>query len=492
MAKKIAIDPITRIEGHLKMEVEIEDHRVVDAKSSGTLFRGFENILKGRDPRDAQHLVQRVCGVCPASHATAAALNLDNAFEVTPPANARIMRNLILGANFIQSHILHFYHLAALDYVTGPDTPPFVPRYEGDYRLPKDANDAAVKHYKQALEIRMQAHEMLAVLGGKMPHLMSFTPGGVTEEPDADEIAYFSSLLKELSSFIDNVYIPDVLTVADAYQDYFNVGVGCKNLLAYGAFDLNGTTNNKLFPPGVYTDGEIGSFDPQKIAEEVKYSWYAQETTGKNPQDGVTEPEPGKPDAYSWLKSPRYGNKVHEAGPSARMAISYLTNASSQVKELIDSVLAHFGVRSCLPALLSVMGRHAARVLECKFIADSMKEWLEQLVPGDPVYTECKVPTSGEGMGLTEAPRGALGHWIKIRDHKIGNYQIITPTNWNVSPRDDRGKMGPIEQALIGTPVMDSQNPIEVVRVVRSFDPCLACSVHLISPKRKLGTFKIN
>lgn len=488
MAREITIDPITRIEGHLKIQVEVEDGQVTNAKSSGTLFRGFELILKGRDPRDAQHLTQRVCGVCPAAHAGAAAFTLDEAFAVQPPENARIIRNLVTGANFIMSHILHFYHLAALDYVLGPETPPFIPRYEGDYRLPEDVNDAAVEHYKEALEIRMKAHEMLAVFGGKMPHLMTFVPGGVTEKPDADEVAYFASILKDLLRFIDNVYIPDVLAVADAYQDYFSIGIGCKNLLTYGVFDLDGQTEERLLRRGVYTDGEVRPFDPDKIAEEVRYSWYAQETTGKNPTEGVTEPEPEKPGAYSWLKSPRYDGKVHELGPLARMAISYLTD-NPKVKQLIDPSLAQFNIP--ITALFSVMGRHLARALECKLIADSMEEWLWQLEPTGPVYAECKVPTAAIGMGLTEAPRGALGHWIRIEDSKIANYQIVTPTNWNASPRDDRGNMGPIEQALIGTPVADPENPIEVVRVVRSFDPCFACAIHLISPERDFGTFKV-
>lgn len=489
---KVIIDPITRIEGHLKIEVEVEDGQVVDAKSSGTLFRGFEIIMKGRDPRDAQHLTQRVCGVCPAAHAGAAVFNLEDAFGVTPPENARIIRNLVTGANFIMSHILHFYHLAALDYVLGPKTPPFIPRYEGDYRLPQDVNDAAVEHYKQALEMRMKAHEMLAVFGGKMPHLMTFVPGGVTEKPDADEIAYFHSILGDLREFIDNVYIPDVLAVAGAYHDYFSIGVGCQNLLAYGVFPLNGGNGQRLLPSGVYIEGQLGSFDPSLIAEYVRYSWYSQEATGKNPREGVTQPEPPgvlKPEAYSWLKAPRYDDKVLEAGPLARMVVAYLTGTPSAAKKLIDFTLGELGFS--IDALFSVMGRHAARALECKLITDSMEEWLWQLELGEPVYTECDVPASGEGMGLTEAPRGALGHWIRIESSKIANYQIITPTNWNASPRDDQGNPGPIEQALIGTPVADPENPIELVRVVRSFDPCLACAVHLVSPKRDFGVFKI-
>jgi len=492
MAKtRVVIDPITRIEGHLSIEVEVEDGRVADAKSRGTLFRGFELILVGRDPRDAQHLTQRVCGVCPAAHAAAAVLTLEDAFGVTPPENARIIRNLVTGANFIMSHILHFYHLAALDYVLGPETPPFIPRYKGDYRLPEEVNDAAVEHYKQALEMRMKAHQMLAVFGGKMPHLMTFVPGGVTERPDADEVAYFHSVLGELREFIDNVYIPDVLAIASAYRDYSEIGAGCRNLLAYGVFPV-GEDGERFFPSGVYIAGELGPFDPEKIAEYVGYSWYSQRTTGRHPKEGLTQPEPAgilKPEAYSWLKAPRYDGQVCEAGPLARMMIAYLAGTPPAVKELVDWALGELGLP--LEALFSVMGRHLARALECKVIADAMEGWLWELKLSEPVYTKCDVPVAGEGEGLWEAPRGALGHWLRIEDRKIANYQIITPTNWNASPRDDRGQMGPIEQALIGTPVADPNSPIELVRVVRSFDPCLACAVHLITPKGEVGEIKI-
>jgi hydrogenase large subunit len=492
MATKVKIDPVTRIEGHLKIEVEVEDGKVTSARSIGTLFRGIEIILKGRDPRDALFLTQRVCGVCPIAHATASALALDEAFGVTPPDGGRIIRNLILGANFIQSHLLHFYHLASLDYVTGPDSPPFVPRYQGDYRLPTEVNQQIIEHYLKALEMRMEAQQMLAIFGGKMPHIATFLPGGVTETPDVDEVASFYSLLSKLRDFIDNIYLPDVLTIGEAYKDYFSIGIGCQNLLAHGGFPLGGE-GEKLFPSGVYIGGQLGTFDSALIAEYVRYSWYSQRTTGLHPRDGETEPQPTgilKPEAYSWLKAPRYEGKVLEVGPAARMMITYLAGTSPTVNSLIDSTLGELELP--VTALLSTMGRHLARALECKLIADVMEEWLWQLDLKGPVYTDSEVPAAGEGAGLAEAPRGAVGHWLRIEERKIANYQIVTPTNWNASPRDDQGNMGPIEQALIGTPVADPENPIEVARVVRSFDPCLACAVHLISSGRELGTFNIN
>ncbi|MDI6785724.1 MAG: nickel-dependent hydrogenase large subunit [bacterium] len=481
--KKIIIDPLTRIEGHLKIEVEVENGVVVDAHSTGTMFRGFEIILQGRDPRDAQHLTQRICGVCPASHAMAASKNLDNALGVTPPINGRIMRNLVLGANYLQSHILHFYHLAALDFVKGPDAAPFIPRYEGDYRLPEKVNAACVDHYLKALDIRKKCHEMLAIFGGKMPCHISFCPGGITESADSDKITNFMWRLKEIQAFINDVYIPDVIAVAETYPDYFSIGVGCKNLVSFGVFDLDQKDDKKLLHRGVYTDGKAASLDPDKITEYVKNSWFEDSTDGLNPKFGETKPAPRKKAGYSFLKSPRYDKKVHEAGPLSRMAVSYLTGEST-VKKLVDGVLSHF--KANITALFSVLGRHAARALECKFVADSMVDWLTQLKPEEPTCVPSSVPNRSTGIGLTEAPRGALGHWVSIENQKVARYQVITPTNWNASPRDSMGQMGPIEQALLGAPVKDPENPFSVIRVVRSFDPCLACSVHVMNTKKKL------
>lgn len=465
----IIVDPVTRLEGHLKIEVDVTAGKVVDARSSGTLWRGIEVILKGRDPRDAQHITQRICGVCPFGHAIASTLNLDSAFGITPPPNGRIIRNLILASNYLQSHILHFYHLAALDYVVGPDVAPFIPRYKGDYRLPKDINAAAVAHYLQALDIRMKAHELLAIWGGKAPIAMSITPGGVTEKPTVDKIASSLWRLREIQDFIDNIYVPDVLAIAGVYKDYKSIGVGYKNFLAYGVFNLtDGPQPQKLLKAGRYTGGVDLNVVPEKITEDVKFSWYKDETTRKNPKEGITDPQKEKANAYSWLKAPRYDGIPHEVGPLARMWISGLYR---------DTV--------------SVMGRHAARALEAQEIAHSMEQWLLELKPGEPVFTEFKIPEQSEGMGLVDAPRGALGHWIRIENKKIANYQCVVPTTWNCSPRDDDFQRGPVEQALIDTPVADADNPIEVVRVVRSFDPCIACAVHVIKPNGEIKKFRV-
>jgi hydrogenase large subunit len=501
---KVTIDPITRIEGHLKIETEVEDGVVKDAYSTGNLFRGIEIILRGRDPRDAQVIAQRICGVCPQSHGMAAALCLDSAFGLGDkiPDNARLMRNLIQGVHVVQDHILHFYHLCALDYVDVADVAkyegkdpdlnsvkdfisrgqlgPFVPRYEGDYRLPVEVNQMAAAHYLQALDIRRTGHETVAIFSGKIPHSVGIVPGGVTSTPTVDKITAFLWKVRKLQDFVDNVYIPDVLAIAGVYSDYLEIGAGCKNLLSYGAYDLQGdsadlTTRKRLFKQGtVSADLRLEELDMSSVTEGVKYSWY-EDSSPKHPSEGETKPQYGKPDAYTWLKAPRYGGKVYEVGPLARVCTSYV-HGDPVIKELVDSSLAALNAPPSV--LFSVMGRHLARAISAKVIADNLEKWLLELKPGEPTYVEYEIPDEGAGMGLIEGSRGALGHWIEIKDKKIANYQAVVPTTWNASPRDDQGNPGPIEQALIGTPVKDKDNPFELVRIVRSFDPCLACSIH--------------
>lgn len=517
---KIIIDPITRIEGHLKIEAVVENGVVKDAMSSGMLFRGIELILRGRDPRDAQRYTQRICGVCPTSHSTAATLNLDSAFGIADkiPDNGRVMRNLILGAAHIADHILHFYHLTALDYVdvtsilkyNGNDPVlnsvkafaergelgPLVPRYEGDYRLSDAANIEALAHYIKALEMRRKGQEMTAIFGGKMPHNCSIIPGGVAEVPTVDKIASFLWQLNELRDFIDNVYIPDVLMVAEAYSDYFEVGAGCGNLLSYGIFDLDGksadlTKRERLVKQGTTsTNLKLGELDTSKIMEYVKHSWYEDTSSGKHPTSGETRPEPGKKTGYSWIKAPRYNSKVYEVGPLASVMVTYVSG-NATVKALADSTLSRFNASP--KAMFSVLGRHAARALYTKVVADSMPAWLLELKPGEPAYLDYDIPEEGYGMGLVDAARGALGHWVEVKDKKIANYQCVVPTTWNGSPRDDKEQPGPIEQALIGTKVKDEANPFELVRIVRSFDPCIACAVHVITPKgNTLGKYRVS
>jgi len=477
----------------MAIEAVLDAGVVKDARSAGTLFRGFEIILQGRDPRDANRLTQRICGVCPIAHATASALCLDEAFGVDGkvPDNGKIIRALILGANFLQSHILHFYHLVALDYVDAVgalgELYPFVPRYEGDYRISGNANAELVNHYVTALDIRRKCHEMLSIFGGKMPHEVGIVPGGVTEKPTEDKITNFLWRLNEIRDFIDNTYIPDVVAVAKSYDDYFGIGIGCKRMLAYGGFHL---PNGKLFKSGIISpDLKLEPFAKENITEDVKHSWYADRDSGKNPAQGQTKPDLAKKQAYSFLKSPRYKGKVCEAGPLARMVGNYV-QGDAKTKQLVDSALTELGAG--VDALFSVLGRHAARALEAKLVADSMVDWLQQLKPGEPAIIDSEIPDQAEGAGLTEAPRGAVGHWITIKGKRIDRYQVITPTAWNASPKDDNGQPGAVEQAIIGTKVKDKDNPFELVRIVRSFDPCLACSVHLLDAREKtLGVFKV-
>ena len=469
MSTTFKIDPVTRIEGHLAVDVTVDwvnnVQQIVDAKSNGTVFRGFEIILKGRDPRDAPHFTQRICGVCPISHGMAASKNLEDAFGILPPDNGRILRNLTLGANFLQSHILHFYHLAALDYIdtTGViDMAPWAPRYTTPDMVSGQIAQDLVSHYVEALALRRKAHQMGSIFGGKMPCSPSLVPGGCTANPTTEKIAAFRALLDELRTFIGNVMIPDVLAVADAFPEYYDIGSGCGNLLAYGVFDLNAQGSSKLLGRGRYTNGQLLDVDSSQIIEYVKYSKYTAASGDLGAAVGVTEPQADKAGAYSWLKAPRYLDQVHETGPLARMWINGDYDRG-----------------------ISVLDRLAARVLETSKIALAMDGWLNELNTGGAVYNGSSVPNQAFGIGLTEAPRGALGHWIDIKNSVIDRYQVVTPTNWNASPKDDFEQHGPIEQALIGTPVADIDQPIEVLRVIHSFDPCLSCAVHLARPDQK-------
>jgi hydrogenase large subunit len=319
---------------------------------------------------------------------------------------------------------------------------------------------------------------MLAIFGGKMPHNVAIVPGGVTETLSEDKITNFLWRLNEVRRFIEESYIPDIIAVAKAYGDYFDIGRGCGRMLAYGGL---ASADGELFKTGVVNeDLKCEELDDENITEDVKYSWYADSSSGKQPAKGETKPDPKKKKGYSFLKSPRYKGKVYELGPLARMVCNYVQK-DSKTKELIDSLLGQFNAQ--VDALFSVLGRHAARALETKLIADAMAEWLQKLKPGQPTITESEVPEQADGVGLTEAPRGGVGHWISIKGRKTARYQVITPTAWNASPKDDKDQPGPVEQALMGTKVKDSANPYEIVRIVRAFDPCLACSVHMLDAK---------
>lgn len=511
MGTKITIDPVTRIEGHLKIEVEIENGKVKDAWSSGTMARGFEALLIGRDPRDASFVTSRFCGVCFSVHQLASVRALDAAFGAQVPWGGTLLRNLVMGAEYIYDHMIHFYHLSALDYLdvmaiakyTGKDpglnkvkdkilslvqrgdTFPLTPRYEPDEFCVKDPDIviSAVKHYLDALQMQVKAKNMGVIFGGRAPHYQSIVVGGFTMLPDVNQLAKFRSMLDELATFVNEVYIPDVLAFGTGPLlplAKAGLGAGHLNYLACGAFEMDESGSKLLFQPGVIAglnpaDIKVQRFDQQKITESIRYSWY-RNTTPKHPYEGSQDFDLKRNDAYSFVKAPRYENLPMEVGPLARALVDKDSTLIGLVKNQ--------GVKP------GVVARHAARAIETKKVVDAMYSWCDQLTtamtkPNFKIHdtNHWDPPEEGEGAGFFEPPRGCLGHWIRIKEKKIANYQCVVPGTWNASPRDENGVRGQYEEALIGVPVPDPENPINIVRVIRSFDPCLACAIHLIDPK---------
>jgi len=507
MAQKIVIDPVTRIEGHLAIEVEVENGKVKNAWSKGTMFRGLEVLLKGKDPRDASYVTDRVCGVCTASHQWASALALDDAFKADVPEGGRLIRNLVLGALWLHDHPLHFYHLSALDYidvmavaeyrgsdpglnavkdklvrlVRARDTAPLTPRYEPDEFSVKDPEivTTAVAHYLKALEIQAKAKRMGAILGGKIPHNAAIVVGGVTHLPDLQALDRYRAHLHEVIDFVENVYVKDVLLFGTGpLMPLATAGVGASagSYLSYGAFQNSSDKNDMLYPAGVIFDNKIDQVERVNldvIKEYVGYSWY-NDDEGRHPSEGATAVNPDKSGAYSFIKAPRYVGRAMEVGPLARMLIA---------KPEAFMRLVKAGVKP------GAVARHAARAIETLTLTKQIVKWLDELTELVAAgkcrihdTTAWEVPREARGAGLTEAPRGALGHWINIKHKKIENYQLVVPSTWNLSPRDDKGVLGPVEQALIGAPVPDINNPLNIVRIVRSFDPCISCAVHVIEP----------
>jgi [NiFe] hydrogenase large subunit len=527
---RITIDPITRIEGHMKIEVEIEGGKVKDAWASGTLFRGFEIIMQGRDPRDAWHITQRICGVCPTSHGHASSMSMDDAFKVKPPDNGRIIRNIIEGAQFLHSHILWFYHLNALDYVDvvsalraqpreaslkkvqkklkafvdSGQLGPFANGYWGHpaYKLPPDLNLLAVAHYLEALEMQAKAAQVSALFGGRMPMTMTSPPGGVTHVPSVDDIKNYLYRVKELQDWIDSVFVPDVLAIAPYYLDYASVGRGHANYLAWGVFeDASFDPKKRLLPRGVLLASDfpkVHELKPDDVLEHTSHGWY-KNAKPLNPATGVTDPEFTDYNTnarYSWSKAPRLNNKPMEVGALSRMFVAYAAGQPT-VKKLVNGALTALGHAGKPEVLQGVLGRIATRALECKMVADAMYQWgfdiVENIKKGNAaVYNDYSIPDKAQGAGLWEAPRGALAHWIDVDGKKVKNYQCVVPSTWNCSPRDDNGVRGPLEQALIGTPVANPEKPLEILRVAHSFDPCLACTVHVIHPdSNRIMAFKV-
>jgi [NiFe] hydrogenase large subunit len=546
MAQRVVIDPITRIEGHLRIEVEVADGKVKNAWSSSTLFRGLEIMLQGRDPRDAWLLTQRACGVCTYVHGLASVRSVDDAVGVKIPPNARLIRNLLMGAQFMHDHIVHFYHLHALDWVDIVSALKADPKKTSDlankvstagqsgvndfktvqarlkkfvdsgqlgiftngywghpaYKLPPEVNLLAAAHYLEALRLQARTAQLHAILGGKNPHVQSLVVGGVTCATDlnADRLSEFKYICKETKDFIDNVYIPDVLAVAGFYKDWGKIG-GTTNFLAYGEFPQNEKEpESLLFPRGVIFKraiNQVKDVDISKITEHVKHSWYEGEGD-LHPSKGETKPkyeDLNVDKRYSWMKAPRYQGEPMEVGPLARVLIAY-GKGHEPTKKAVDGVLKTLGVPA--DALFSTLGRTAARAIETKIISDSMDGWIMELITnlknGDSkIYESYEMPAEAAGAGLNDVPRGALGHWVSIKDQKIANYQLVVPSTWNLGPRCAADTMGPIEEALVGTPVADPKRPLEVLRTVHSFDPCIACGVHVIDPQtNEVYKFKVS
>ena len=566
---RVVVDPVTRIEGHLRVEAEVDGGAVKEAWSSSTMFRGIELILRGRDPRDAWVFAQRICGVCTTVHAIASIRAVEKAIGAVPPPNARILRNLIMAAQNVQDHVVHFYHLHALDWVdvvsalradpaktsalaeSTSDWPlssakyfagvrdkvkAFVDRgqlgifanaYWGHpaYKLPPEANLLAVAHYLEALEWQRRFIKIHAILGGKNPHLQSFLVGGMATPVDPDSqnslnmetIASLQKLVADGRDFVSRVYIPDVLAIASFYKEWASIGAGVGNYMAYGDYPEDDSANPSLYLPTGIIHGrdlsKIDAVDQARITEQITHSWYDYSEgndAALNPFKGETKPHytgPKPPyklletdQKYSWLKSPRYDGAAMEVGPLARMLVAYKLGRPARVKELIDKVLSSLGVGP--EALFSTLGRIAARAVEAQVLVESMDRWVADLadnmarrdyrIQDNSKWEPASWPSDCFGYGFHEAPRGALGHWVHISNGKIANYQCVVPSTWNAGPRDSKGQPGPYEAALVGTPVANPEQPLEILRTVHSFDPCMACGVHVVdAAKRELARVRV-
>ncbi len=572
--KRIVVDPITRIEGHLRIEVNVDKDNVIrNAVSTGTMWRGLEVILKGRDPRDAWAFVERICGVCTGVHALASVRSVEDALGIKIPKQANVIRNLMHATLFAQDHLVHFYHLHALDWVDvvsalsadpkktselaqsispWPNSSPgyfrevqnrlkrfvefgqlgiFANGYWGSkaYRLPPEANLMAVTHYLEALDFQKEIVKIQTIFGGKNPH-PNWLVGGMPCSINLDntgavgainmtQLNMISDIINRTIEFIDQVYIPDLLAIAGFYKDWTKIGGGLssQNVMSYGDFpDIANdySSGSLLIPSGVILGGDLKKvYDvdlkaPDQVQEWVTHSWYKQgdENKGLHPFDGITDPnfvlgpktkgtrtnienldEGAK---YSWVKSPRWKGNPVEVGPLARYIVAY-ARGNKEITEQVTMVLKALDVP--VTALFSTLGRTAARGLEGSWAAHKMKYFFDQLMTnlkaGDfataniEKWEPSSWPSECKGVAPVEAPRGALAHWVKIKDTKIDSYQCVVPTTWNAGPRDAKGQIGAYEAALLNTPMVNPAQPLEILRTIHSFDPCLACATHVMSPE---------
>ena len=575
-AQTVVVDPITRIEGHLRIEAETNDNgEITRASSAGTMVRGIEIILRGRDPRDAWAFAQRICGVCTLVHGIASVRAVEDALNYPIPPNAQLIRNLMIAAQYVHDHVMHFYHLHALDWVdvlsalkadpratsdlaqtVSPSNPMTSPGYFADikkklqgfveggqlgifangywghpaYKLPPEANLMAVAHYLEALAWQRDVVQIHTIFGGKNPHpnfLVGGSPSAISVHPGDTGTGNFGgggatavsvtgleivkNVIDKMHTFVDQIYIPDTLAIAGFYKDWFKQGEGVGNFMTYGDFPAKSMrdVDSMFIPRGVILNRDLSKIHDvdldkdDEIQEYVGHSWYdysVGKDKGLHPYKGETKfnytgPKPPyehldtKAD-YSWLKSPRWKGKVVEVGPLARVLMLY-AKGHEQTKELVNYALKTLDLPT--EALFSTLGRTAARTLETKVIADAMRGWYDQLIAnikaGDvKTFNETKWdpsnwPKTAQGVGYMEAPRGALAHWIVIKDAKIDNYQAVVPSTWNAGPRDPMGQDGPYEAGLKGTRLEDPKQPVEILRTIHSFDPCIACAVHVTDPK---------
>jgi hydrogenase large subunit len=561
MNDRVVVDPITRIEGHLRIEAQMDGDRIAEAYSSGTMVRGIEIILQGRDPRDAWAFTQRICGVCTLVHGIASVRAVEDALNYEIPKNAQLIRNLMIGAQYVHDHVMHFYHLHALDWVdvvsalqadpaatsalaqsisNYPKSSPgyfadmqkkvkdfveagqlgiFAKAYWGHpaYKLPPEANLMAVAHYLEALAWQRDVARLHTIFGGKNPH-PHFLVGGVPSPIDLNSdsainsarLATVQDIITQMREFVDQVYVPDTLAIASFYKDWGAQGEGVGNFLCYGDLPENGIADpsSYLFPRGAILNRDLSTIHEvdlhaeDEIQEFVARSWYdysSGKESGLHPYDGETAfnydgPKPpydflDVEKSYSWLKSPRWKGNVMEVGCLSRVLMMY-ASGHEQTQELVNYTLRTLDVP--VEALFSTLGRTAARTLETKVVADNLQMWYDNLIgnikSGDTrtfnevLWEPSTWPSKAQGAGFMEAPRGGLAHWIVIEDGKIANYQAVVPSTWNAGPRDAVGQPGPYEAALAGHQMVDPQQPVEILRTIHSFDPCIACAVHVTDP----------
>lgn len=556
MAQRIVVDPVTRIEGHLRIDAEIENGHVSKAWSSGQMWRGIEVILQGRDPRDAWVFTQRICGVCTTVHALTSVRAVENALDLEIPLNAQYIRNLVQSIHALHDHIVHFYVLSALDWVDvvsalsadinktvqlaesisnwpgnsanrfkavkakvqsivdSGQLGPFANAYWGHsaMKLPPEANLMAVSHYLEALDYQQKADKALAIISGKNPHIQNLSVGGVTAaiNPDnentlnIERLYWVKQLVEEVKGFIHQVYLPDLIAIGALYKDWLPYGAGVTNYLAVPDMVLNTEATSFDLPGGTIMGGDLSSVKPitsfkdpyfkDNVAECIAHSWYDGDWT-RHPYQEDTVPnytdynDEGK---YTWLKAPRFQGEPMQVGPLAQVMVGY-AQGHELTKKYVDYALSQIstiaGVQVGPEVLHSTLGRHAARAVRAAMMADlALKHWqllVDNIDRGDlEIFNKPTFPKGEiEGFGFHEAPRGALSHWVVIKDGVIKNYQCVVPSTWNAGPRDDKGKAGPYEESLVGNPVADPEKPLEVLRTIHSFDPCIACAVHMLDPE---------